>query len=62
MDRDFIKTRIAELKDALEKGQTSFILSRELRSYRKEIKELQSICEHEYQNGMCIYCEKEEAK
>lgn len=62
MDKIFIKDRIRELKDALEKGQSSFILSRELRAYRKEIKELQSICEHEYENGICIYCTKEEDK
>jgi hypothetical protein len=60
MDKNEIRERINFLKEALEKGQESFILSRELRLFRKELKKIQSECEHEFQDGICIYCDKHE--
>lgn len=37
---------------------TVFILQPEVQKYMEENEYLKSICEHEYENGICIYCGK----
>lgn len=37
---------------------TVFILQPEVQKYMEENEYLKSICEHEYENGVCIYCGK----
>lgn len=39
---------------------TSFVLNPEIENVRKEIEELQKNCPHEFINGECKYCGKEE--
>ena len=37
-----------------------FILQPKIEAYLKENEELRSICTHEFVNGVCVYCGKEE--
>ena len=37
-----------------------FILQPEIESYLKENDELRKSCSHKFENGVCIYCGKEE--
>ena len=37
---------------------TVFILQPEVQKYMEENEYLKSICEHVYENGVCIYCGK----
>lgn len=37
---------------------TVFILQPEVQKYMEENEYLKSICEHKYENGVCIYCGK----
>lgn len=37
-----------------------FVLNAEIAELLKENEELQAQCEHEYENGQCIYCYKQE--
>lgn len=37
-----------------------FTLNNTIANILKENKELQSQCQHEFENGFCIYCYKEE--
>ena len=39
---------------------TSFVLNPEVENIRKEIEELQKNCPHEFVDGECKYCGKEE--
>lgn len=39
---------------------TSFVLNPEVENVRKEIEELQKNCPHEFVDGECKYCGKEE--
>jgi hypothetical protein len=48
------KQKIEELFDP-----TSFVLNPEVVKLEKEIEELQTKCEHNYVDGVCEYCGKE---
>ncbi len=37
-----------------------FILQPEIEVYLKENDELREICTHKFENGVCVYCGKEE--
>lgn len=39
---------------------TIFILQPEVQKYLEDNEFLKSICPHEYENGICIYCGSEE--
>lgn len=49
------KQRIEELLDP-----TTFVLNKEVVELQNDIAELQKECPHEYENGTCKYCGKEE--
>ena len=49
------KKRIEELIDP-----TIFVLNKEVVELQNDIIKLQEECPHEYKNGTCKYCEKEE--
>ena len=36
-----------------------FILNKKIEENFEEIKKIQSQCDHNYNNGICIYCDKE---
>lgn len=59
-----IKKKIDEdnqkIKEALD--PTQFILNKTIASLLEEIESLQKICPHEYKNGRCVYCYKEETE
>lgn len=37
-----------------------FTLNNDIVEITEKIKELQSVCEHQFENGYCIYCYKSE--
>lgn len=49
------KQRIEELFDP-----TTFVLNKEVEALQKDIAELQKNCPHEFNEGVCKYCGKEE--
>ena len=51
------KDRIEELIDP-----TTFVLNKEVEVLQAEIENLQQECRHEYEDGMCRYCGKQEEK
>ena len=51
------KDRIEELIDP-----TTFVLNKEVEVLQAEIENLQQECPHEYDNGTCRYCGKQEEK
>lgn len=46
-----------QLEDLID--PTSFVLNPEVEKLQNEIAELRSMCEHDYENGVCKYCMKE---
>lgn len=46
-----------QLEDLID--PTSFVLNPEVEKLQNEIAELQSKCNHDYENGFCKYCIKE---
>ena len=51
------KTKIEDLFDP-----TTFVLNKEVEALYKEIDELQANCPHNFVDGVCEYCGKEEQK
>ena len=49
------KQRIEELFDP-----TTFVLNKEVEALQQDIAELQKDCPHEFDEGVCKYCGKEE--
>ena len=62
MTRDEIQNKIifnnAKIKELLD--PSVFILQPEVQILMEENEELQSICEHEFENGVCVICGKVE--
>ena len=60
MEQYEIKQRVdelmAEVKAAI--AVNTFVLNPDIEEKMKEIKELQSTCTHEFDNGYCLYCYK----
>jgi hypothetical protein len=53
-----VTVKRALLEDLID--PTSFVLNPEVENVRKEIEELQKNCPHEFVDGECKYCGKEE--
>lgn len=53
-----VAVKRALLEDLID--PTSFVLNPEVENVRKEIEELQKNCPHEFVDGECKYCGKEE--
>lgn len=62
MDKFAIKERVKFIKEAIKNSMDNFVLNKEIRQYRKELRNLQKNCPHEFINGECVYCGKEEKK
>lgn len=60
MDKDYIRTRIDFLKQAILDSTDSFTLNPEILNYKAELKKLRAECQHEYENGFCVYCDIKE--
>jgi hypothetical protein len=62
MNGNEIYTRITVKKAALEDliDPTTFVLNPEAQKLMNEITELQEVCPHEFVNGECKYCGKED--
>lgn len=41
-------------------SRTQFVLLPEIEEMANKIKELQEVCPHEFKDGRCIYCGKEQ--
>lgn len=59
-----IRDKILKLESRMEEvtDYTTFTLNPEIGKLKKQIKNLQKQCPHEYNNGFCIYCKSKEAK
>lgn len=56
-----IKIEIDDLYNKLSKNAATFIYNPTIiKDIRNKIFELQNKCNHNFQNGVCIYCRKEE--
>ena len=53
-------TSACEELDELLSGMDVFTFNPRVAELEKEIEELQSKCEHEFHDGACVYCSKEE--
>lgn len=62
LTREEIKQKIDENNAIIESLFTpnQFTLNNTVAQLLKENNELQNLCEHEYENGYCNYCYKEE--
>ena len=60
-DKFEIRNKINDLYIKFAKSAATFIYNpNEIKEIKQEIFELQNKCNHEYQNGRCIYCKKDE--
>jgi len=58
---NFIKQEIDSLYDKLVKSAATFVYKpNEIKEIKDRIFKLQNNCPHEYKNGKCIYCRKDE--
>lgn len=57
-----IRKQIDEIYQEIENllNPSSFVLKPEVAILNGEIKKLQKQCSHKFENGQCIYCDKEE--
>lgn len=57
-----IRKQIDEIYQEIENllNPSSFVLKPEVAILNDEIEKLQKQCSHEFENGQCIYCDKEE--
>ena len=61
MEYNNIKEQIDDLYEKLAKSAATFIYKPdEIRKIKQNIFELQDKCNHNFINGKCIYCRKEE--
>lgn len=54
-----IKTRVNEIDSKIAEAVNTFILSPEIKNLMEEKAALRAQCTHEFENGVCIYCGKE---
>lgn len=60
MSQDEIKMKVDEIDNKIAEAVRTFILSPELKDLMEEKAALRAQCVHEFENGKCIYCGKEE--
>lgn len=62
MKPEEIKEKITFNNHMIEKllDPAVFILQPEIEVYLKENEELRQMCAHKFENGVCVYCGKEE--
>lgn len=60
-DKFELRNKINSLYEQLQQSAATFILKpKEIEKIRENIYSLQEECKHEFKNGKCIYCRKEE--
>ena len=59
MEQIEIRKRASELREAINLVINTFIFDPCMAEYIKELNELQEQCEHEYLDGICIWCGKQ---
>jgi len=60
-DKFELQNKIDELYEKLYQSAATFIFKpNEIKQIKQNIFELQKQCNHEFKNGKCIYCRKEE--
>ena len=62
MTNQEIFSLVTEKREKIEKltDFATFVLNKEVIELQNEIEKLQAQCTHDYQNGLCKYCGKEE--
>ncbi len=55
-----IKTKVDALTDELNNRLKTFVLTGRIAEIMEEIEGLRNECTHDFVNGVCIYCGKEE--
>lgn len=60
MNGQEIRNRIDENNKKIHAALNKFILNDEINKLVKQNADLRSICNHEYVNGVCKYCDMEE--
>ena len=51
---NFIYTEIDKISE-----RDTFVLNENIKRLYERLNEIQNKCEHEFENGICIYCDKE---
>ena len=57
MNGNDIRQRIDENNKKIQKALNKFVLTDEINKLMKENQELRFLCEHEFVNGVCKYCD-----
>lgn len=60
MDKFQLKIKAADLMKKIENCYTQFIFDPNINEYEEELNKLQRQCIHQYENGHCIWCGKEQ--
>ena len=60
MDKFQLKIKAADLRKKIENCYTQFLFDPNIKEYKEELDKLQKQCIHQYENGHCIWCGKEE--
>lgn len=62
MTQEAIRKNVDQLNKIIEDNMKPgvFILNEIVSEAQRKIKILQSSCKHEFENGICIYCDKSE--
>lgn len=57
MNGNEIRERIVTNNEKIHEYLNKFVLSKELNSLMEENEELRKICPHEFEDGICKYCQ-----
>lgn len=60
MDKFQLKIKAADLRKKIQNCYTQFLFDPNINEYKEELDKLQKQCIHQYENGYCIWCGKEE--
>ena len=58
--REAMDEIIAEMTEDFSHSMNQFVLNNNMINFQKRIDALQNQCEHQFENGICIYCDKVE--
>lgn len=56
MDKFSIQRRVSSIHEEIEEMLDGFILNPRIQELKHELHDLQEQCEHEYNNGVCVWC------
>ena len=56
----FEQNKAKEVRGKILEAQSKFIFEPQLADWMEELEVFEKKCEHEYDNGVCVFCGKEE--